>query len=382
MPRTKRDEDLFNQQSSMSFLEHLDELRRCLIGAILCVSIGLIVSVIPLGVCPSMATMAVSYIQRPLTKSLENYHILQSQRQLQRKRAELREAGYDPNTSNLPLKLHMTARPFYIFPHDLETLQNAGVDVVAPTSLPEKERVRQKNLELVDNFAAFKNETVAQTSLSTDDDPNKPIMILLWEKMEEDPRNNTRALSVQESFVIFLKTAFFLGVLLGSPGVFYYFWSFVGAGLYPSEKKYVYRFLPLSVSLFVGGFAIAFFIVFEFMLSFLFRFNAGMNIEPDTRISEWLNFALLIPIAFGVAFQLPLAMFVLERLRIFTIQMYMEKWRIAIFSVACLAMLITPPDPWSMLIMLSCLIVLYFGGIGLCKLFPRPKSEFDDDFEV
>ena len=106
-----------------------------------------------------------------------------------------------------------------------------------------------------------------------------------------------------------------------------------------------------------------------------------MDIEPDTRISEWLNFALLIPVAFGVSFQLPLAMFVLERLRIFSIKVYMEKWRIAIFSVACMAMFITPPDPWSMLFMLSCLIFLYFGGILLCKIFPRPKSEFDDDEE-
>lgn len=377
MPRTKRDEDLFDQ-SSMSFLEHLDELRRCLIGAILSVSIGLIISVIPLGVCPSLTTMAVEYIQHPLKKSLENYHILQSQRLLQHKRAELRAAGYDTNIASLPTKLHMTARPFYIQTHDLETLQTAGIQAETPVSLPEAERARVRNLDLVDNFASYKQAKATQTSLNDASDPESGmVMILLWEKISEDSRSKTRALSVQESFVIFLKTALFLGVLVGSPGVFYYFWSFIGAGLYPKEKRYVYRFLPLSITLFATGFSVAFFIVFEFMLTFLFRFNAGMNIEPDTRISEWLNFALLIPIAFGAAFQLPLAMFVLERLQIFTIQMYMEKWRIAIFSVACFAMLITPPDPWSMLIMLSCLILLYFGGVGLCKIFPRPKSEFD-----
>lgn len=365
----------------MSFLEHLDELRACMIGAIISITVGLIVSVIPLGNYPSLATQAVEYIQHPLKKSLESYHILQSQRQLQRKRAELRDAGYGADIAAMPERLHMTAHPYYIFPHDLETLRNAGVEATVPTSLPEEERRRLETLKLVDNFASYKSDAIAQTSLRAASDAGEPVMIILWEKIAEDSRSRTRALSVQESFIIFLKTALFLGVLLGSPGVFYYFWRFVGAGLYPSEKKYVYRFLPLSITLFIGGFAIAFFIVFEFMLAFLFRFNAGMEIEPDTRISEWLNFALLVPIAFGVAFQLPLAMFVLERLRIFTVQMYMEKWRIAIFSVACLAMLITPPDPWSMLIMLSCLIVLYFGGVGLCKLIPRPKSEFDDEFD-
>lgn len=363
----------------MSFLEHLDELRACLIGAIMCVMVGLIVSVVPLGFCPSLTTMAVDYVQRPLKKSLETYHILQSQRQLQRKSRELRELGYEDDIAAAPAKLHMTAHAYYIFPKDLDTLRSAGVQATVATSLPEKERIRKARLSKVDNFNDYKDEAITQTSLKASDSENEPTMILLWEKLGDDSRSKTRALSVQESFVIFLKTALFLGIVLGSPGVFYFFWRFVGAGLYPSEKKYVYRFLPLSITLFLLGFALAFFVVFQFMLQFLFRFNAGMDIEPDTRISEWLNFALLIPVAFGAAFQLPLAMFVLERLRIFSIQIYYEKWRIAIFSVACLAMLITPPDPWSMLFMLSCLIFLYFGGIFLCKLFPRPKSEFDDD---
>ena len=380
MPRTKKDEDLFNQ-SSMSFLEHLDELRTCLIGAILCIAVGLVVAVIPLGFCPSLTSIAVEYVQRPLKKSLETYHILQSQRQLEKKSRELRELGYDDEIASAPAKLHMTARTFYIFPKDLETLRSAGVPTTAGTSLPAEELARRNRLRMVDNFGSYKDELITQTSLSANGSENEPTMILLWEKLGDDSRSKTRALSVQESFIIFLKTALFLGIVIGSPGVFYFFWRFVGAGLYPNEKKYVYRFLPLSITLFLMGFALAFFVVFQFMLQFLFRFNAGMDIAPDTRISEWLNFALLIPVAFGAAFQLPLAMFVLERLRIFSIKVYLEKWRIAIFSVACMSMIITPPDPWSMLFMLSCLIFLYFGGVLLCKIFPRPKSEFDDDEE-
>ena len=289
MPRTKKDEDLFNQ-SSMSFLEHLDELRVCMIGAIMCVVVGLLISVIPLGFAPSMATMAVDYVQRPLKKSLENYHILQSQKQLEKKRRELLELGYSEEVASLPSKLRMTAKTFYIFPQDLETLRGSGVPATTTFSRPEYEAKRLAKLDEVDNFASFKNVLPTQTSLGGVD-PNEPISVILWEKIADDPRTKARSLSVQESFLIFLKTALFLGVVLGSPGVFYYFWRFVGAGLYPGEKKYVYRFLPLSIALFLAGFSLAFFVVFEFVLSFLFRFNAGMNIEPDARISEWLNFA-------------------------------------------------------------------------------------------
>ena len=363
----------------MSFLEHLDELRACLIGSLLCVTVGVVVTMIPIGKLPSLTTMAVDYIQHPLKKSLESYHIMQSQKQLQKKITELRELGYDTDIADAPAKLHMTAHPFYIFPKDLDVLRSAGVQATVGTSLPEEERARRAKLALVDNFGSYKDELITQTTLSSASGKNEPTMILLWEKIGEDARSKTRALSVQESFFIFLKTSLFLGVVLASPGVFWYFWRFVGAGLYPSEKKYVYRFLPLSIGLFLAGFALAFFVVFELMLQFLFRFNAGMNIEPDTRISEWLNFALLIPIAFGAAFQLPLVMFVLERLRIFTIETYMSKWRIAIFGIAVMAMLITPPDPWSMIFMLTCLILLYFGGVLLCKLFPLPPDEFADE---
>lgn len=362
----------------MSFLEHLDELRVCLIGAILSVVVGLIISIIPLGFAPSMATSAVDYIQRPLKRSLQTYYLTQSQKNLQKKQEELRDLGYSEDVATAPTKLRMTAKQFYIFPQDLETLRGSGIAATEALSQPEYYQKRREELSQVDNFGRFKlAEHLTQTSLSGAD-PTEPTAILLWEKIEDDSRTKARSLSVQESFLIFLKTAIFLGIVIGSPGVFYYFWRFVGAGLYASEKKYVYRFLPLSVVLFLGGFSLAFFVVFEFVLSFLFRFNAGMNIEPDARISEWLNFALLIPVCFGAAFQLPLAMFVLERLRIFTIQIYLEKWRVAIFGVACVAMLITPPDPWSMLFMLACLIVLYFGGIFLCWIFPLPKSEFDD----
>lgn len=143
----------------------------------------------------------------------------------------------------------------------------------------------------------------------------------------------------------------------------------------------VYRFLPMSVLLFICGCCLAFFVIFKMVLEFLFEFNASMNIDPDLRISEWLNFACILPVAFGVGFQLPLVMFALERLHIFTIQMYWARWKVSIFVIAFLSMMFTPPDPWSMICLLTALIILYFGGIFLCWLFPSPKSAFEIEDE-
>jgi len=127
---------------------------------------------------------------------------------------------------------------------------------------------------------------------------------------------------------------------------------------------------------------LAYFFVFRPVLSFLFSFNAGMNIDPDPRISEWLSFVLFLPIGFGIAFQLPLVMLFLNRIGIFTIQNYLQKWRIAILVIFVLAMLLTPADPISMLLMAIPLTVLYFFGVILCKWMPKSRSPFDLPEEI
>jgi sec-independent protein translocase protein TatC len=157
--------------------------------------------------------------------------------------------------------------------------------------------------------------------------------------------------------------------------VFYQIWSFVAAGLYRHEKRYVHMFLPFSILLFLTGASMAFFLVFEPVLRFLFSFNSMLGIDPDPRISEWLGFVLLLPLGFGVSFQLPLVMLFLERIGIFDVHMYLSSWRIAILAIFVLAMLLTPSgDPYSMLLMALPLTVLYFGGIMLCRFLPRQRD--------
>ncbi|MDO4587308.1 MAG: twin-arginine translocase subunit TatC [Planctomycetia bacterium] len=413
MARLRKDDDLFNQ-SSMSFGDHLNELRRCLIGSIYWLTAGFLIALIPLGPYPSLSTMTVSYIQRPLTKALEHYYVNQSEQKLKRHSKNLQEMGFPEEISVVPKQFKLVPKEFYLFPNDLKKIGQLSNITIDPRSerqakradSPLNDEVLYRQLSEVDNFGPFKsnlekkeNDSTANATetseadniniINIENDPNsesidknnyqgEPTLVIFWEKLSDDPRLRTKSLSTQEPFIIFVKAALFIGILIGCPGIFYNFWSFVGAGLYPNEKKYVFRFLPLSLGLFACGFCLAFFVVFEMVLTFLFKFNAGMNIDPDLRISEWLNFVLLLPVGFGLAFQLPLVMFVLERLRIFTIDMYLGSWRIAITVLAFLTMMLTPPDPWSMICMLIPMIGLYFGGIFLCWFFPLPKSEFDD----
>ena len=203
------------------------------------------------------------------------------------------------------------------------------------------------------------------------------ITLPVWEK--KDIRVQT--LNAHEGFMIWLKAAFIAGFVIGSPWIFFQLWAFVAAGLYPHERKYVYIYLPFCLALFFGGAAMAFFIVMEPVLDFLFSYNRMMAIDPDPRISEWLGFVMFLPIGFGVAFQLPLVMLMLQRIGMFTTAAYLAKWRVAILVIFIIAMFLTPADPLSMLLLGGPLTILYFLGILLCKFMPRNKNPYAESYD-
>ena len=200
--------------------------------------------------------------------------------------------------------------------------------------------------------------------------------MFLWHHGEDDPRTKIKSLNAQEPFSVYVKGSLLVGVLLASPWLFYQIWHFVAAGLYPHERRYVHMYLPFSLGLFLAGAALAFFVVFEPVLNFLLGFNRSLGIDPDPRINEWLGFVLLLPVGFGIGFQLPLVMLFLERIGVFTVRNYLAYWRVAILVIFVLAAILAPPDPYSMLLMAFPLTFLYFGGILLCKLLPRKPNPF------
>ena len=182
--------------------------------------------------------------------------------------------------------------------------------------------------------------------------------------------NKPITLNVQEAFMTYVKVAVVGGIVLTSPYIFWQVWLFVAAGLYPHEQRYVYVYLPFSLFLFIGGASFCFFLVFPFVLSFLLSFNEWLEVTPQIRLSEWISFAVMLPLLFGVAFQLPLVMLFLERLSIFNADTYSAKRRMAILVISIISMLLTPADPASMLLMMAPLVALYELGILMCRYMP------------
>ena len=352
MLRREHDEDLF-KNSTMTFGEHLEELRSCLFKAIIGLVLGFIV-----GLFVGKPTVAI--IKYPLVSALEDYVQAQSARKVQAKVDELQAAG-KPIPGNpeefarMIEQEHLLAEEIYVDPRQLfEHLKTAYPEQFQGVKVPADDPEATLN----------RNDLLAVTIL-------RPI--------EDDRRVNPTTLSAQEAFSIYIKAAMLVGVILSSPWVFYQIWSFVAAGLYPHEKYYVHVFLPFSLGLFLVGAALAFFFVFEPVLDFLLSFNDWLGLDPEPRISEWLSFVLVLPIGFGVAFQLPLVMLFLERIGVVSVEAYLVKWRIAIMVIFVLSMILTPADPYSMMLMAVPLTFLYFGGVLLCMLMPKKRSPYSED---
>lgn len=193
-----------------------------------------------------------------------------------------------------------------------------------------------------------------------------PEFAQLQRVIEDTSRITT--LKVEEGFMAYMKVCFFAGLLLASPWVFYQLWLFVAAGLYPHERKYIHVYLPMSVFLFLAGAMAGYFYAFPLMLDFLISFNEWLGIGLEPRLSEYISLAMLMPLMFGVSFQLPLVMVFLERIGICTVDTYKDNWRIAVLVISVASMVLTTsPDPWSMMLMMFPLLLLYVLGIFMCK---------------
>ncbi len=189
-------------------------------------------------------------------------------------------------------------------------------------------------------------------------------------------------LSVQEPMMVYFKVSILCSVIVASPWILFQLWAFIAAGLYPKERAYVYRFLGPSLGLFLTGVLLCQFVVLPGAVKALIAFNNWIQLDPDLRLNEWLGFALLLPVVFGVSFQTPLLMFFLNRIGIFSWKDYWARWRHATLIIAFFSAIITPtPDAITMMYLFVPMFGLYLIGVAVCKFFP-PAHELEDAAEA
>ncbi len=161
-----------------------------------------------------------------------------------------------------------------------------------------------------------------------------------------------------EKFLAYIKVSFLSGAVVTCPLWIYQIWRFVAPGLYKHEKKMAMKFIFYGSILFLCGVAFVYEIIFPLAFKYLLTFGNTID-KPMITISEYLSFFIMTTLMFGLAFEMPLILVVLAMMDIIDDKFLRAKRRMAIFVLAILAAIITPPDAISMLSMLGPLVLLY-----------------------
>jgi len=176
-----------------------------------------------------------------------------------------------------------------------------------------------------------------------------------------------------EPFMVTIKVGIFVGVVLALPVVFYHFWRFVAPGLMENEKRIFVPALLSSVALFVGGAALAFFLVLPFGLRFFLGF-ATESLQPMITINDYFSFAMQITLMFGLVFETPLVILVLAWIGVLPASTVRKYRRHAIAVMAIVSAVLTPADVVSMLLMLVPLYLLFEISVLLAGLIERRRE--------
>ncbi|MFT4257390.1 MAG: twin-arginine translocase subunit TatC [Pseudoxanthomonas sp.] len=182
------------------------------------------------------------------------------------------------------------------------------------------------------------------------------------------------ALNPAGAFFAPLKLTFFVALFVAMPWVLYQAWAFVAPGLYQREKKLALPLLASSVALFYAGCAFAYFVVLPSVFGFLVKFSpVAVAITPDA--NAYLDFVVVIFLAFGASFELPVALVILVLLGWVTPKQLAEARGYAIVGIFALAAVITPPDVVSQLLLAVPMCGLYELGILAAKwVGPKPAD--------
>lgn len=181
-----------------------------------------------------------------------------------------------------------------------------------------------------------------------------------------------QVLGPTESVIIYFRVALLAGAIFAIPYITYQLFMFIAPGLTRSEKRYIYLALPATTGLFLLGVAFAWFIMVPAALGFLRDFESGI-FKPEWTADRYVAFLTSLLFWIGVAFEMPVVIFVMARLGLVGPRVLLRNWRLAVVLITIVAALITPTvDPFNMLLVIGPLLVLYLISVGLAAIaYPR-----------
>jgi sec-independent protein translocase protein TatC len=189
------------------------------------------------------------------------------------------------------------------------------------------------------------------------------------------------ATGVVTPFLVPVKVTMLVAFVIALPFVLFQLWAFVAPGLYKHEKRLALPLVVASSLLFIVGMAFCYFFVFGVVFKFINQF-APKSITPAPDIEQYLSFVMTMFIAFGVTFEVPVAVIVLVRMGVVSLEKLKEIRPYAIVGAFVAAAVVTPPDVVSQLMLAVPLVLLFEVGLLLARLVGKQEPDAQSDYRA
>jgi len=178
-----------------------------------------------------------------------------------------------------------------------------------------------------------------------------------------------------EGFLTRLKVSALCGLVISSPYIFYQVWKFVAPGLYKHERRLAVPSVMAASILFAGGVLFGYFLILPYGLRFLvLGFEIPSAVEANIQLKQYVSFTLKLMVAFGIAFELPVIIFLLARMGLVSSGWLVKNFRYAIVVIFIASAVITPPDFITQVTLAMPLILLYWISVGVAHVFAHRKD--------
>jgi sec-independent protein translocase protein TatC len=340
------------EESSMSFLDHLDELRKRLTRIAGFVFLAFII-------CWVFSDKIYNFLQVPVLKAKQNAQL---------KTAEVfKDIPVQP-LADIPDGTELS----FSLPKDSNI---SGVLVAqGTTALVKVQRDAKGAVELALARSWLINaNTVVQEGYVI------PTGLYDAKNTYLGRDNQLVTNTVQGAFNLYIKVAFFASIFFAVPFILVQAWGFIAPGLYPHEKKYAAPLIIMASLCFITGCAFAYYIAFPRAADFLLSVATEGNIQPLITVDEYFDLILTIMLGLGVVFEIPAIVFFLARMGLVTHKLLLKVWRVAVIVIFIIAAILSPTtDVPNLMVFAAPMMLLYAISVGIAWVFHRDRKKDDD----
>jgi sec-independent protein translocase protein TatC len=342
-------------RGQMSFLEHLDELRKRVVSSVIALVVVFLV-------CFYFSEPIYNFLSAPIRRALN-----------EAARQNIPIAGVSGDEairSIASLKEGDSGR--YMF----DEAANLGSAVIASGTTVNAKVARdsQGKLGLFTTEPLYTNSAVVP--------PGVRLPVPFNETPISRPSSDERmtVTTAMEPYMIYVTVSFYAAIAFGLPFFLWQIWIFISPALYKHERKYVTPFVGLSSISFIAGVAFAYYILFPPAANYLL--GVGHDFKLLLKANDYLDFITIVLLAMGLIFQMPAITFVLARIGIVNARLMIRTWKVSLIVILIVAAVVSPTnDIPNMLLFAAPMIVLYIVSIFVAWFFGK-KRQTDADLDV